>query len=404
MSLQATDPSSVENILDEQVAVSDGLVFLSGLTAADPGTGIPAEATMSTEFPYYGSEIQKQTTHLLEKAARLLGTRGIGLQDVVKTQVFIADCRLFDAFDQVWKRFFPVPPPRSTVGVGADRLPVPGALVSVDIIAALPDVVEVRPLDSPRLPKPLANYTACVGAGDWLFLAGQLPTDFGATGLAPNAQVSSHFPHHVSPIIAQANYTIGICNTLLEDAGGDWDHVVRVQVFLKDLDDAPVFERLWQERFDGTPPPCTIIGVDELLTGGALIEIDVIAVRSGTPQYRRTIGNGSAPVVGERLSLSGAAKTTFVLADLDIDVVEHPGDRRHAVETAVREALAHAAAQAGPSARAIKVHAFLPNNEDVFPFGRALLDSQTQPVAVTTSPNIGASAHLALEIVLQTDS
>ncbi|BBZ03793.1 hypothetical protein MCHIJ_32300 [Mycolicibacterium chitae] len=385
----------MESILDERVAVSDGLIFLSGLTAADPGVGIPPEATMSTEFPYYGSEIQKQTTHLLEKAVRLLNSRGVGLQDVVKTQVFITDCRLFDAFDQVWKRFFPVPPPRTTVGVGADRLAVPGTLVSVDLIAALPDTVDVRPLESPRLPKPLANYTACVGAGDWLFLAGQLPTDFGATGLAPGAQVNPLFPHHVSPIVAQANYTLGICDTLLTDAGGDWDNVLRVEVFLKDLRDAPVFERLWRERFDGAPPPCVIIGVDELLTGGAIIEIDVIAVRSGAPSVHRAVGNRAE---GHRISIGGSGATSLALAEIDVD--HTVGDRSQNVEAAVRGALAAAATQAGGSAHPIKVHAYLPDNADVFPFGRALLDSQDQPVAVTTSPNIGTSSSIVLEIVL----
>jgi enamine deaminase RidA (YjgF/YER057c/UK114 family) len=370
----------VESILEERVLVSDGLVFVSGLSAADPGTGIPAEAAISPEFPYYGAEIQKQTTHVLEKLTRLLEAEGCRLEDVVKTQVFLTDCRLFDAFDQVWKKFFAVPPPRTTVGVGPDAMSIPGTLVTVDVIAARPDVVAIRQIDSARLPKPMANYTPCVGAGDWLFLAGQLPTEFGTTGLAPAAQVNSAFPNHVSSLLAQAKFTIGICQTLLEDAGSDWDHVVRVHVFLKNMAEAPLFDALWNDMFDGAPPPCLVIGVDELLTGGADIEIDVIAVRTGVAV--------------------GSASTTFAVVQA---VPEITGYRPFAVEAAVRDAVEKAAALAGPDAQPIKVHAFLPHPADVFAFGRGLPAHAIETAAVTTSPSVGADS-LALEIVYRTGS
>ena len=253
MSSSGSQTHTVEFLVEERVTVSDGLVFVSGLTAADPEVGIPAQAAVSPEFPYYGADIQRQTTYILEKLSRLLESVGANLEAVVKTQVFLTDCRLFDAFDQVWKRFFPVPPPRTTVGVGSDAMPVPSALVSVDVIAAQENVLEIAQVDSPRLPKPLANYTPCVAAGDWLFLAGQLPTEFGVTGLAPAATVNPNFPHHVSPLVAQATFTLGICTTLLEDAGSNWDQVVRAHVFLKNVADAPLFEALWNDMFDDGP-------------------------------------------------------------------------------------------------------------------------------------------------------
>jgi enamine deaminase RidA (YjgF/YER057c/UK114 family) len=383
----------VEKLLEERVLISDGLVFVSGMSAADPGTGIPPEAAVSPEFPYYGADIQKQATYLLEKLSRQLRSLGCGLEDVVKTQVFLTDCRLFDAFDQVWKRFFPVPPPRTTVGVGPDAMSVPGTLVSVDVIAALPDVVEIRQIDSARLPKPLANYTPCVGAGDWLFLAGQLPTEFGTTGLAPDAQVNLSFPHHVSPLLAQARFTIDVCRTLLEDAGSDWDHVVRVHVFLKDMAEAPLFDTLWHDMFDGTPPPCLVIGVDELLTGGAQIEIDVIAVRSGAA--RRRGGADAQPVANMQVAAAGLASTTFVVVQAVPDDAEY---RPFAVEGAVRGAFDRAGALAGADARPVKVHAFLPETADVFAFGRGLPADALDTAAITTSPSIGATC-IGLEIV-----
>lgn len=384
---------SVETMVQERVFVSDGLVFLSGLSAADADTGIPASAAVSAEFPYYGADIQKQTTYVLEKLGRLLADRDCRLEDVVKTQVFLTDCRLFDAFDQVWKKFFPVPPPRTTVGVGADAMHVPGVLIAVDVIAALPDAIEIRTIDSPRLPKPLANYTPCVGAGDWLFLAGQLPTEFGTTGLAPEAQVNPNFPHHVSSLVAQANFTIGVCRTLLEDAGSDWNHTVRVHVFLKNMADAPLFEALWNANFEGAAPPYLVIGVEELLTGGALIEIDVIAVRAGTP--KRGADTDAVPPTGMRASATGLAATMFAVAQADLE----DGDYRpFSVQQRVSAAFKVAQDHAGKFAQPLKVHAFLPHPTDVFAFGRGLPDGVADTAAITTSPSVGASS-LSLEIV-----
>ena len=61
---------------------------------------------------------------------------GCDLKDVVKSQVFLTDLRDFYYFDQVWKEFFPSPPPRTTVQVSA--LAVPGCRVEIDLTAVLP--------------------------------------------------------------------------------------------------------------------------------------------------------------------------------------------------------------------------------------------------------------------------
>ena len=60
---------------------------------------------------------------------------GAGLEDVVKSQVFLTDLDDFFYFDQVWREFFPSPPPRTTVQVGA--LLVPGCRVEIDLVAAV---------------------------------------------------------------------------------------------------------------------------------------------------------------------------------------------------------------------------------------------------------------------------
>ncbi len=70
---------------------------------------------------------------MLQELAGVLEAAGSGLQDVVKTQVFLTDLADFYYFDQVWKEFFPSPPPRTTVQVSG--LLVPGCRVEVDVTA-----------------------------------------------------------------------------------------------------------------------------------------------------------------------------------------------------------------------------------------------------------------------------
>jgi enamine deaminase RidA (YjgF/YER057c/UK114 family) len=51
---------------------------------------------------------------------------------VVKAEVFLTDLNNFHDFDSVWKRYFKVPPPRTTIG--CTGLLVKDALVEIDLI------------------------------------------------------------------------------------------------------------------------------------------------------------------------------------------------------------------------------------------------------------------------------
>ena len=111
-------------------------VYAAGQIASDYKTGVPHEARPDPAFPYYGSDIQKQTRYVLNNLRSVLRAAGADLADVVKSQVFLTDLDDFHYFDQVWKEFFPSPPPRTTVQVSG--LAVPGCRVEIDLTAVLP--------------------------------------------------------------------------------------------------------------------------------------------------------------------------------------------------------------------------------------------------------------------------
>jgi len=100
-----------------------GLLFVSGQLPIDPSTGA---------FPEGG--VKEQTRQSLLNASAILQAAGLGLSDVVKTTVFLADMGDFAAMNEVYASFFTEPfPARSAVAV--KTLPK-GALVEVECIAA----------------------------------------------------------------------------------------------------------------------------------------------------------------------------------------------------------------------------------------------------------------------------
>ncbi len=112
------------------------LVFAAGQVASDFKAGVPQEARVDPAFPFYGSDIKRQTRFILENLAKTFKAAGTSMDNVVKAQVFHTDLMNFNGFDEVWKEFFPAPPPRTTVGTTG--LLVKGTLVEIDLIAAMP--------------------------------------------------------------------------------------------------------------------------------------------------------------------------------------------------------------------------------------------------------------------------
>lgn len=101
----------------------NGFVFASGQLPIDPSTGVFAEGG-----------VKEQTRQSLTNVKNMLTAAGLGLENVVKTTVFLSDMANFAAMNEVYSEFFSEPfPARSAVAVKA--LPK-NALVEVECIAA----------------------------------------------------------------------------------------------------------------------------------------------------------------------------------------------------------------------------------------------------------------------------
>ena len=107
-----------------QAVRAGDLVFASGQIPIDPATG---------EFVAGG--IEEQTEQVLRNLTQVFGAAGIGLGQIIKTTVFLADMDDFSAMNEVYGRFFNEnPPARATVQ--AARLPR-DARVEIEAIAVM---------------------------------------------------------------------------------------------------------------------------------------------------------------------------------------------------------------------------------------------------------------------------
>ena len=107
-----------------QAVRAGNFVFASGQIPIDPATG---------EFVPGG--VAEQTEQVLKNLTALFAAAGVGLDQIVKTTVFLADMNDFTAMNEVYGRFFSeAPPARATVQ--AARLPR-DAKVEIEAIAVV---------------------------------------------------------------------------------------------------------------------------------------------------------------------------------------------------------------------------------------------------------------------------
>jgi 2-iminobutanoate/2-iminopropanoate deaminase len=90
-----------------QAIQAGDFLFLSGQLPIDPVTGELVKG-----------DIRQQTERVLENIKGVLESHKLGLEDVVKTTIFLKDMGNFSVVNEVYATYFPsFPPARSTVEV-----------------------------------------------------------------------------------------------------------------------------------------------------------------------------------------------------------------------------------------------------------------------------------------------
>lgn len=120
-------------------------------------------------------------------------------------------------------------------------------------------------INAKNAPAAVGPYVHGVEAGGLIFTSGQL-------GLDPE---TGNLPEGVEAQTHQALKNLG---AVLEAAGAGYNDVVRTMVFLDNMDDFAVVNKIYGEYFNEELPARSCVEVARLPKGG-LIEIEAIAAK-----------------------------------------------------------------------------------------------------------------------------
>ena len=115
--------------------------------------------------------------------------------------------------------------------------------------------------------EPISHYTDAVRAGDLVFVSGVVPVD------AERNVVGGDY------VVAQARKVFENMGAVLTAACCGFADVVKVTVYLTDVDDRPKINPVRQEVFGSVRPASTLVEISRLAVPGAKIEVDAVAVR-----------------------------------------------------------------------------------------------------------------------------
>ena len=116
-------------------------------------------------------------------------------------------------------------------------------------------------------PSPVGPYSQAVVYGDLVFLSGQIPLD-PQTGKPCGDSIED-----------QAEQVLRNLEAVLNAAGGSWESVLRVTVYMTQLEDFARFNAVYERMLRGAKPARSTVQVSALPLGVKL-EIDAIASRT----------------------------------------------------------------------------------------------------------------------------
>jgi len=118
---------------------------------------------------------------------------------------------------------------------------------------------------SSQAPQAIGPYSPALQVGPWVFVSGQL-------GMTPEGKL-------LEGVEAQTRQALENAKALLEAAGCGLSEVVKVTVYLKNMDDFPRVNQVYESFFQEPYPARAAVEVARL-PKDALVEIEMIALKS----------------------------------------------------------------------------------------------------------------------------
>ena len=334
-------------------------MFMSGQLGLSPDTGRPygsyRERGGEPPFPALGllapdtweEAFVTQTRAIFERIGALLKSQGGNPEDIIFHSVYVRSMRNFPTLARTRSRLFGegLAPPVTTSQVGG--LPMGDGVVYFDPVGFLAaDGYRLETLRSRHLEQSaLSNYQFGTKVGPLMFLAGvvgaipergeiihsmaDLPADVPAIAAAgsPAARAFN------DAMRAQTFFVYDLIRKFLRDQGADLEHLVKLNIYLRDVRDTDLVESVAQEFAPRAIPAVALYGVESLATRWFLIEIDGIAVDPAgswqldalgslddaadtiRPQGRHSLAMCAGPLIFTSTITSYDARTNTMISD-----------------------------------------------------------------------------------------
>ncbi len=117
----------------------------------------------------------------------------------------------------------------------------------------------------PQFGPPISHYTEAVRFGDLLFVSGLVAWDAEHRAIAPGDAV------------AQTRRIFADLRTILAEVGCGFEDVLKVNIYLTDIDDRARIDPVRQEIFRDTRPASTLVEVAALVHPDLCVEIECVA-------------------------------------------------------------------------------------------------------------------------------
>jgi 2-iminobutanoate/2-iminopropanoate deaminase len=116
------------------------------------------------------------------------------------------------------------------------------------------------------LAEPISHFTDAVRAGGLLYVSGIVAVDSEGRLVGRD------------DVVAQTRQVFENMRLVLEAGGCGFADVVKVTVYLTDIDDRPLINPVRQGIFGATRPASTLVEVPRLAVDGAKVEIECVAL------------------------------------------------------------------------------------------------------------------------------
>ena len=120
-----------------------------------------------------------------------------------------------------------------------------------------------RVIQTGLAPQPIGPYSQAVASGNYVYVSGQLGFDL----------TTYELPATFNEQLKNVMYNL---KAIIEASGSRLDRVLKVTVFLKNMDDFGAFNEMYREFFLAQPPAREVIEVARL-PKDALVEISAVA-------------------------------------------------------------------------------------------------------------------------------